>query len=194
MESNAKIVNRLFLGFLLRPHFDEFLDSFVKRVHHRYPHERWTDLEHLHITVHFFGHVDGAEEQRLDEAVSGAVAELEPLSFSLEGIGFFPGLSKAKIAWIGTAAEDYATLSAFYARIATALRNAGFATEKRPYKPHATLFRIQNGEKFFWDFRKYPFEKTEKRSLSELTLFESLPSDKGTRYRVRKRYFIGNQV
>jgi len=98
------------------------------------PGARWSDAEKLHITLGFFGDVDGDRAEVLDEKL----AHINKASFdlSLSGAGHF-GRSEPHSVWIGVAPSP--DLIHLHKSVRSAARAAGVIMEKREYRPHVTL-------------------------------------------------------
>jgi 2'-5' RNA ligase len=89
----------------------------------------------VHLTLAFLGDVP---VERIAAAVDAARAvRPAPFAFALDRVGSFRG---ARVAWAGCV-EPPAALAALAADLADRLVAAGFATDPRPYAPHATLAR-----------------------------------------------------
>lgn len=88
----------------------------------------------IHLTLHFIGEADIAIVAEALVPVSGRKFEL-----TLNGVGKFPPVGKAKVLWVGV--QDNAELLSLYAVIGNALGAVGFPIETRPYAPHITLAR-----------------------------------------------------
>lgn len=90
--------------------------------------------DQIHLTLHFLGEADIAQVSDALAPVSGRKFEL-----TLNGVGKFPPIGKAKVLWAGI--RDNAELLSLHAVIGNALGAAGFPIETRPYAPHLTLAR-----------------------------------------------------
>ena len=97
--------------------------------------------ENLHVTLRFVGKADPTGRDRiaaeLDQADLGG-----PFSFRVGGVGGFPTLGKAAVAW--AALENDGGRAALLASAADrAVAAAGFGAEERPFRGHLTLARIR---------------------------------------------------
>jgi 2'-5' RNA ligase len=96
---------------------------------------RWQHRADLHMTLHFLGMVDEDRVERLG-AIGGAA--LSPaFTLVLDEIGHW---RRPQVLWAGPGSVP-GELPALHGQLGTALREAGFATEERPYRPHVTLAR-----------------------------------------------------
>ncbi len=95
---------------------------------------RWLPDENFHMTLAFIGEVD---RHGLNEIASALAAVSAPeFDLRLTGCGFF-GDRKPRALWVGAAPNP--ALAHLQAKIAVALKRAGFGEGKRKFTPHVTL-------------------------------------------------------
>jgi len=105
---------------------------------------RWTDPEHLHITLWFLGDVMAGDIPALCAAMDRVGAASAPLELSIGGVGGFPDASPPRTVWLGV--QDGAVeLTAIHDALAAELEPLGFPPEERRYTPHVTLGRLRQG-------------------------------------------------
>ncbi len=101
---------------------------------------RFTRRENLHLTLVFLGETERLEEARacLDAVgdCTAAIGGAFPLAF--EGVGRFARRG-GDVLWAGVRPSP--PLLALQAGLERCVREAGFAPEERPYRPHLTLAR-----------------------------------------------------
>jgi 2'-5' RNA ligase len=99
---------------------------------------RWQTDEQLHLTLSFAGDANAAQADELIDAL----AEVESSAFPAEvaGIGHFESKGMPTALWARVPLSD--PLAQLQRRVDRACRAAGFATEKRAYRPHVTLARL----------------------------------------------------
>ncbi|MCA8948003.1 MAG: RNA 2',3'-cyclic phosphodiesterase [Planctomycetes bacterium] len=102
---------------------------------------KWVPAEQLHVTLVFAGDVDDDVVAELRGAVEAA--RLEPLSFSLAGLGRFPPRGEPRVLWAGLAG-DVDPLLRLQAGLAERAAAAGVELDKRPFAPHVTLGRVKS--------------------------------------------------
>lgn len=99
---------------------------------------RWRPEENFHLTLAFIGETDRHGFAQAFDAL--ATIEAPAFALTLNGAGFF-GDRKPRALWAGVEPND--ALDHLHAKVETSLRRAGFALERRKFKPHVTLAYIK---------------------------------------------------
>jgi RNA 2',3'-cyclic 3'-phosphodiesterase len=99
------------------------------------PGARWRSLDQLHVTLRFFGEVDGRVAADLDAAL--AEVRGEAFELHLEGAGAFGDRDHMRAVWAGVGESE--PLRRLAGRCESAARRAGLKPETRAYRPHVTL-------------------------------------------------------
>jgi 2'-5' RNA ligase len=102
------------------------------------PGARWVDAENMHITVRFFGDIDGRTADELADALVEVRAA--PFTVNIAGVGAFGGRD-ARVLWAGVTSGS--AHQALYRAHDRAARTAGLEPEGREYRPHVTLARLR---------------------------------------------------
>lgn len=135
--------------------------------------------EKLHITLAFLGWVNPQEVEAIERGLHESAACAAPFSITLDSIGAFPHERNPHIVWIGSREVNpgFAGLSAHVRSVYEAL---GF-TFRKAFVPHVTIARIKEHKTHLpiIDVTPMPMK------VSRITLFESLPAGRTTRYEVR---------
>lgn len=152
------------------------------------PMPRKVEPESLHLTLVFLG---DCPEPLLQAAHEG-FETLRERSFlvSLQGLGIF-GKERPRAAWAGVAPS--AELMHLQAKVETIARRVGCPIDARKFTPHVTLgrfpppppldaMRLERAVAMGQGFRAEPWEVT------ELTLWRSHLTGKGSHYEVLARY------
>ena len=105
---------------------------------------RWVRSEGIHLTLKFLGNVESALVQPVLAAVERAVLSTHPFQITLSKIGAFPRLEVPRVIWVGLQG-DLEALSALQQRMEDEVSPLGFPEEERPFSPHLTLGRVNNG-------------------------------------------------
>jgi RNA 2',3'-cyclic 3'-phosphodiesterase len=136
----------------------------------------------MHLTLHFLG----SREVAPVAAALGSVGA-KPFQVRLDGPGHFSLKGKKTVLWYGI--EPSAPLSALHEATAGALAAAGFEPERRPWRPHVTLARLETrAARSLVD----AFEGTSPAEAgfecTQFALYESQTLPEGARYRILESY------
>ena len=102
---------------------------------------RFVPREQWHVTLAFYGEVDDARVEKLQEGLARAAARSRPFRVRVAGAGTFPPQSrKARVLWLGLDGE-VDEMRRLADRCAGAGRRARIAMEDRSFRPHLTLAR-----------------------------------------------------
>ncbi len=137
---------RLFLALQLDEAALGLLERTQRRLRDRCDGWRWARRGAFHLTIRFLGEVDPADDARHREIWQAAARGDGPLRLRLEGVGTFPPRGRPRVLWLGVHDETSdGRLYGLAERVEQAARDAGFAPETRPFRPHLTLARAQRG-------------------------------------------------
>jgi RNA 2',3'-cyclic 3'-phosphodiesterase len=103
---------------------------------------RWVRPRNLHLTLKFLGDIPPAVVPEVGSALERASQGTAPLALTVQGLGVFPGIKRARVLWIGLGGQTEA-LQQLYARIEDELAGLGLPREKRGFKGHLTLARMK---------------------------------------------------
>jgi RNA 2',3'-cyclic 3'-phosphodiesterase len=103
---------------------------------------RWVRPRNLHLTLKFLGDIPASIVADAGHALRQACRGIGPLALTVQGMGAFPGIRRARVLWIGLGGQVEG-LQLLYTRIEDELANLGLAREKRGFKAHLTLARIK---------------------------------------------------
>lgn len=146
---------------------------------------RWQDESQLHLTLRFFGGVDGHTADYLDAALMRVRAP--PFELSLRGTGDFSRKGKPHTLWAGLAPSD--GLAALQRRVESAARHAGLPAERRKFAPHITLARLNAASGPVLPFlRRHAALGGEPWPVAAFDLIESTLTPAGAQYETIRRY------
>lgn len=152
------------------------------------PLPRKVDPENLHLTLVFLG---DCPEPALEAAHDGFDTLRERgFALSLQGLGLF-GKDRPRVAWAGVSPSP--ELMHLQAKVETIARRAGCPIDARKFLPHVTLgrfqppppadaMRLERAVALGAGFRTEPWDVT------ELVLWRSHLTGKGSHYEVLARY------
>jgi 2'-5' RNA ligase len=149
----------------------------------------WSRPENIHLTVKFFGNVDQAKVPLISAALAWAVKEFGPIEIQVGKTGVFPRASRPQVLWIGIE-DPSGGLSRLHARLEDECGREGFPKEERAFRPHLTIARIRkpdNASRLADTHLRMEFAPVE-ITLSELVLFRSELSPKGSKYTAISRH------
>ena len=103
------------------------------------PGARWVDGENFHITLRFFGDVEGHVADEIANALDRV--RRHAFTMSLSGVGAFGG-KKPHALWAGVSASP--DLFALQGEIERRCQRLGLPADPRKFVPHVTLARLRN--------------------------------------------------
>ncbi len=99
--------------------------------------------ENVHLTLHFLGDVDDADQPAVFEALTEATEGLGPVEFEIGQLACVPPQGRdLRMIWADVLDPD-GELQRLYNELASALVQRGFGVESRPYRAHLTLARVK---------------------------------------------------
>jgi 2'-5' RNA ligase len=103
---------------------------------------KWVRPASIHLTLKFLGNIEPATIEDIGKAMAEAAGDCAPFTLTVGGIGFFPGIKRARVVWAGLGGATGALLN-LQRNLADRLETLGIAQEKRPFKAHLTLGRLR---------------------------------------------------
>lgn len=101
----------------------------------------WVEPANYHVTLRFLGDIDPALTVKLRDLTARAAALTPPFSLSLQDVGGFPTLERARVLWVG--GETPAAFRSLAETLEHGLRELGFAAEPKPAVSHVTIARLK---------------------------------------------------
>ena len=153
---------------------------------------RWTDPSLLHVTLAFLGEQPPEKLDVLQQVGAAAASASHTGTLRLGSAGSFGARRAPRVLWVDLTG-DLDALLGLQQQVATGLRDAGFALEDRPFRPHITLARrretAQGGLPVGWP----PATITAPTfPLNQLTLMQSRLSPRGATYTPVFEFPIGS--
>ena len=103
----------------------------------------WVHPQNIHLTLKFLGNITTADIDKVGMAMKAAAEDFKPFTLTVGGIGFFPGIKRPRVIWVGVGGQTQ-ELFALQRSLEDRLAAAGFPKEKRSFKGHLTLGRFRN--------------------------------------------------
>ena len=166
---------RSFIAFELPAAVLSLLDNLQQELKSLQLKVRWVRPENIHLTLKFLGDIDPGDIANVGEAMAAAVGEWAPLKLSVGGIGFFPGVKRPRVIWVGLGGEIQA-LQNLQRNLDQRLADLGFAKEKKSFKGHLTLGRFKgasNRETIRQIMSDYSDAGREEFTANRIILFKS---------------------
>lgn len=104
---------------------------------------KMVEPEIIHCTLKFLGEVEEHRISAITEAMHRAVADVEPFTTTVKGMGVFPSLDYIRVIWVGLEGGPLAHIAH---NLEKELLGCGFTKDKRGFTPHATLARVKGAQ------------------------------------------------
>jgi RNA 2',3'-cyclic 3'-phosphodiesterase len=104
----------------------------------------WADESRVHLTLKFLGEEPEHAIEGLARGVDLVAYQHKSFAMRIGGIGAFPNFRRARVIWIGVAADP--KLELLHHDIEVACEELGFPLEGRAFRPHLTLARVRDGQ------------------------------------------------
>ncbi len=142
---------------------------------------RWVRPEQMHLTLKFLGDTISEQVIAIKTAMDDSSACFRSFQVQFGSCGVFPSPHKARVIWLDLK-EGKAEVTAMAKKIEQALSIKGFEPEKRDFRPHLTIGRINatitiNNINQFLKREQY-FESTS-FIIDSITLFKSRLTSRG---------------
>lgn len=179
---------RLFAAVDLPDRVLRVVDGAIEPWRERLPRARWVRPENWHVTVKFLGRTWPRLVSWVTSACREAAGQIRPFRLGIEGMGAFPGATRARVLWVGLEDPD-GSLRALAGALDERLARE-FAPEKRAFTAHLTVARCnppvpirEHAEELAATrFDVEPFR------IGELVLYRSHLSPRGARYEPLERF------
>jgi len=136
---------RLFLAIELAAASREALAGLLDGLAARCVGWRFVRADGAHLTLRFLGETDAKTDARCRPRWTAAVAGHAPFRIELGGLGRFPPSGAPRVLWLGVHDLPAGALTGLAVDLEAAARDAGYAAETRPFRPHLTLARAPRG-------------------------------------------------
>ena len=102
-------------------------------------------------------------------------AGFSPISFRIQGLGVFPGISRPRVLWAGLTGETD-RIAECQQRLDTHLAASGLPKEKRPFRGHLTLGRVKGripADRLLQAIKRLSTCESEPVAVDRIVLFQS---------------------
>ena len=179
---------RLFAAVDIPERVKDAVVAAIEPWRERLPGGRWVRPENWHVTVKFLGRTWPRLVEWVHDGCREAATEIRPFRVGVEGLGVFPGPTRARVLWVGL--EDPEGGLAALARAVEERLSKEFPTEKRPFSAHLTVARFNPPVPMrdrAEDLGATPVEG-KPFQVGHLTLYRSHLSPRGARYEPLERF------
>ncbi len=180
---------RAFVAVELPPDIRDTLSSLVRFLdQQRIAGLRTVAADSVHLTLKFLGNVQESQVPAIENAVIDAAGESRALALRLAEAGVFPERGAPRVLWVGLTG-NVEPLVALQSRLEDALAPLGFEPERRPFRPHLTLGRLNDRATRSDRYRAKQallsarFEQGQTIAVGALSLMQSILRRDGARYR-----------
>jgi 2'-5' RNA ligase len=104
----------------------------------------WVRPQNIHLTLKFLGNIRTDDIDKIGAAMKATAKDCEPFTLTVGGIGFFPGIKRPRVVWVGVGGQNQ-QLFALQRNLEDRLAALDFPKEKRSFKGHLTLGRFRDG-------------------------------------------------
>ena len=183
---------RIFVGMPLDEEASRGVEKAIKEIKRGHWPVRWESKEKWHTTAAFMGDLESEEVKLAVKAVKEGVRGVRPFELRFKGWGGFPDLFLPGVVWLGLKG-DLRSMHRLVKQIRNELDKAGLVFDKKPFRGHMTIGRVERLAK-----RKQRLELgrylKKKRQLSieqrwlvdKAVVYESRLGSAGSDYRVIK--------
>ncbi len=183
---------RLFVAVELPAEVRERLRSVQESLRQSSLPVRWVRPEGIHLTLKFLGEVGETRLEEIVETLRPAGREIAPFRLEACGAAPFPERGAPRLVWVEVRGDgDSARRLA--AAVDAATGRIGFATERRTFRPHLTLGRINGPASGDWRARmdRVSVQSTGSFEVREYVLFQSRLGPGGAAYTALRRFALG---
>jgi len=135
---------RAFIAIQLPPQTLEALAALQREMKKQVPPRsvRWMRPEGIHLTLKFLGDTEVDKLPQIERALAAVARHAPACTFIVGGLGCFPNSRRPRVIWVGVQ-EEMGRLTALWEAIEEAMAPFGYEPERRGFKPHLTLGRVQ---------------------------------------------------
>jgi 2'-5' RNA ligase len=158
------------------------LERFLQRLDGLGACVRPVRAQNLHITLKFYGDINGAKATELAQGFDEIAARIPPFEWTLCGTGAFPTIARPSVVWVG--ARDEGQLVQVANSVDHLSEQLGFARERRPFQPHVTVARIRcrPPDELKKHVERFAREEFGVQHATQLVLFRSSLERSGSMY------------
>lgn len=123
----------------LKPKINKIIKEF-KQIDTRI---KYVELTNLHLTLKFFGEIDTAGLELLEEKIAKVVSEFKPFNVKIKSCGAFPNNNHIKVIWVGI--DDDSIIRDLHDKLDKEFTKLGFDKDKK-FSTHLTIGRMKSAK------------------------------------------------
>jgi len=146
---------------------------------------KWVDFQNTHLTMKFFGETPEDKIDDICERLDIACAGIEPFKMEMTHLGIFGSRYKPKVIWLGF--KECEEVIRLHQNMAEELEKIEIYEDRQNFVPHLTIGRVKHiqDKKFFQEMiDKFKNRFSQKNTIQEMHLFESILKSSGPEYHV----------
>ncbi|TAL24658.1 MAG: RNA 2',3'-cyclic phosphodiesterase [Nitrospirae bacterium] len=135
---------RCFVAIELPDEIKKTIDEYVAKLMETKADVKWIPSKNLHLTLKFLGDTP----EKIVPDISKRLSEITRLHNSFDirisGAGVFPNIKYPRVIWLGI--NDSEEIIKLQRDMDEALKEFGFETDDREFRPHLTIGRIRSSK------------------------------------------------
>ncbi len=152
---------------------------------------KWVRPKNIHITLKFLGDIDEDRLQNIIPLLHESIIKHNSFNITIAGLGAFPSIKKPKTLWAGID-KGKKCCCLLQKDIESSVKDLGFDSENRPFKPHLTIGRVRSKKNILSLSalleKEKVFQVSAESPVREVILFKSELTQKGPIYTASERF------
>jgi len=183
---------RCFISVELPEEIKQKMQAVVNKLKAAEAEVKWVEAQNVHLTLKFLGWVEEKDLENLVSITEGVVKGFKGFQVRFEGLGTFPEGRSPRVVWVG-AVSGQEEMKKIAGSLEKELAQAGFRSEEREFKSHATLGRVkgkQNMDKLKEKIAEFKDKVFGECFIDSVHIMKSTLTRKGPTYEVYKKIFL----
>ena len=148
----------------------------------------WQKNDHHHLTIYFVGEMEPEQMAEMNKELSLINFTNISNSIELTEVTFFPNENSQVL--VATVKQNMHLLK-LYEKVEEIVVNIGFGSDLKQYRPHITLGRLKEKNKFQYEFEA--LDEAIKGKVKDLSVFETEFNEGKTKYTLLKSFELENR-
>lgn len=190
-QNQGKKSLRAFFAIDLTLEMKQSISEIISQLQtiHKHRATRWSKPQNLHITLQFLIAVKSEDIETLLNNVRIEIEKFSAFELELGEIELFPTKYKPRIISINLNQQEI--LAQLSKQIGHGITATGYEIERRPFRGHLTLARLNNIDKDF-TLPDIKLPNMQKLAVKEVILYASEPSKQGSHYSILGKIPLNN--